>query len=293
MKGIILSGGSGTRLFPATKVISKQLLTVYDKPMIYYPMSVLMLAGITNILVISTERDLPLFQDLFLDGSHLGLQIEYKSQSEPNGIAEAFIIGRDFIGKDSVCLILGDNIFYSQGMTDYLKQAMKNDGVATIFGYKVQNPSDFGVVEIKNEQIVSIEEKPILPKSDFAIPGLYFYPNDVIKKVMQIRKSDRGELEISELNSLYLREKRLKFIKFGRGVAWLDTGNPKSLLMASEFISIIQERQATYISCLEEIAYRKGYINLSQLIKLGEMYKNSDYGRYILKISEELYWKLF
>lgn len=289
MKGIILSGGSGTRLFPATKVISKQLLTVYDKPMIYYPMSVLMLAGITNILVISTERDLPLFQDLFLDGSHLGLQIEYKSQSEPNGIAEAFIIGRDFIGKDSVCLILGDNIFYSQGMTDYLKQAMKNDGVATIFGYKVQNPSDFGVVEIKNEQIVSIEEKPILPKSDFAIPGLYFYPNDVIKKVMQIRKSDRGELEISELNSLYLREKRLKFIKFGRGVAWLDTGNPKSLLMASEFISIIQERQATYISCLEEIAYRKGYINLSQLIKLGEMYKNSDYGRYILKISEELY----
>lgn len=289
MKGIILSGGSGTRLFPATKVISKQLLTVYDKPMIYYPMSVLMLAGITNILVISTERDLPLFQDLFLDGSHLGLQIEYKSQSEPNGIAEAFIIGRDFIGKDSVCLILGDNIFYSQGMTDYLKQAMKNDGVATIFGYKVQNPSDFGVVEIKNEQIVSIEEKPILPKSDFAIPGLYFYPNDVIKKVMQIRKSARGELEISELNSLYLREKRLKFIKFGRGVAWLDTGNPKSLLMASEFISIIQERQATYISCLEEIAYRKGYINLSQLIKLGEMYKNSDYGRYILKISEELY----
>lgn len=289
MKGIILSGGSGTRLFPATKVISKQLLTVYDKPMIYYPMSVLMLAGITNILVISTERDLPLFQDLFLDGSHLGLQIEYKSQSEPNGIAEAFIIGRDFIGKDSVCLILGDNIFYSQGMTDYLKQAMRNDGVATIFGYKVQNPSDFGVVEIKNEQIVSIEEKPILPKSDFAIPGLYFYPNDVIKKVMEIRKSARGELEISELNSLYLREKRLKLIKFGRGVAWLDTGNPKSLLMASEYISIIQERQATYISCLEEIAYRKGYINLSQLIKLGEMYKNSDYGKYILKISEELY----
>lgn len=288
MKGIILSGGSGTRLYPATKVLSKQLLAVYDKPMIYYPMSILMLAGIREILIISTERDLPLFEELFADGSHLGLSIEYKSQAQPNGIAEAFIIGREFIADDSVCLILGDNIFYGQGISEILNVAKKRIGIATIFGYKVQNPSEFGVANIKNDQVVSIEEKPLNPRSNLAIPGLYFYPNDVVKKVTKLKKSSRGELEITSLNKIYLEEERLNLVRIGRGIAWLDTGNPKALLRASEFISIIQERQSTYIACLEEIAYRRGFISLTQLELLGEELKNSAYGKYILSILEEI-----
>lgn len=288
MKGIILSGGSGTRLYPATKVLSKQLLTVYDKPMIYYPMSILMLAGIRKILIISTKRDLPLFKELFDYGSHLGLSIEYKSQAQPNGIAEAFIIGREFIADDSVCLILGDNIFYGQGISEILNVAKKRFNIATIFGYQVQNPSEFGVANIKNEQVVSIEEKPLNPRSNLAIPGLYFYPNDVVEKVSKLEKSSRGELEITSLNQIYLEEGRLNLIKMGRGIAWLDTGNPKSLLRASEFISIIQERQSTYIACLEEIAFRRGFISLNQLELLGTKLKNSAYGRYILSIVEEV-----
>lgn len=288
MKGIILSGGSGTRLYPATKVMSKQLLTVYDKPMIYYPMSILMLAGIKEILVISTERDLPLFEDLFGDGSHLGMSIEYKSQAKPNGIAEAFIIGRKFIADDSVCLILGDNIFYGQGISDILSLAKSHKDVATIFGYKVQNPSEFGVANIQNDNIVSIEEKPLNPKSNLAIPGLYFYPCDVVNKVTTLEKSARGELEITSLNQIYLDEGRLKFKKIGRGIAWLDTGNPMALLKASEFISIIQERQSTYIACIEEIAFRKGFISKKQLELLGTELKNSAYGKYILSILEDL-----
>lgn len=287
MKGIILSGGSGTRLYPATKVLSKQLLTVYDKPMIYYPMSILMLAGIREILIISTERDLPLFEELFGDGSHLGLSIVYKSQLQPNGIAEAFVIGREFIASDSVCLILGDNIFYGQGISEILTKAQLNIDVATIFGYKVQNPSEFGVANVKGDKVVSIEEKPLNPKSNLAIPGLYLYPNDVVNKVNQLVKSARGELEITSLNQIYLEEKRLDLIKIGRGIAWLDTGNPKALLRASEFISIIQDRQSMYISCLEEIAFRRGFISISQLESLGNNLKNSSYGKYILSIVEE------
>jgi glucose-1-phosphate thymidylyltransferase len=288
MKGIILSGGSGTRLYPATKVLSKQLLNVYDKPMIYYPMSILMLAGIREILIISTERDLPLFKELFTDGSHLGLSIQYKSQAQPNGIAEAFVIGREFIADDSVCLILGDNIFYGQGVSEILDIAKKSSNAATIFGYRVQNPSDFGVANIKNEKVLSIEEKPLNPRSNLAIPGLYFYPNDVLKKVTKLERSSRGEFEITSLNKIYLKENRLNLIKIGRGIAWLDTGNPESLLRASEFISIIQERQSTYIACLEEIAYRRGFISLNQLEALGTELKNSAYGKYILSIMEEI-----
>lgn len=288
MKGIILAGGSGTRLYPATKVLSKQLLTVYDKPMIYYPMSILMLAGISEILIISTQKDLPLFKDLFASGSHLGLSIQYMTQANPNGIAEAFIIGREFIGDDAVCLILGDNIFHGQGISEILNRAKLNNNVATIFGYQVQNPSEFGVANVENRKIISIEEKPLNPISNLAIPGLYFYPNDVVIKVLELKKSPRGELEITSLNQMYLSEERLNLIKIGRGVIWLDTGNPKSLLRASELISIIQERQSTYIACLEEVAYRRGFISLTQLVSLGTKMGNSAYGKYILSISEEL-----
>lgn len=287
MKGIILAGGYGTRLYPSTKVISKQLLNVYDKPMIYYPLSTLMLAGIRDILIICTERDLPLFEDLFGNGSHLGLSIEYKSQSKPNGIAEAFIIGRKFIEDKSVCLILGDNIFYGQGISDILTLAKSKKDVATIFGYKVQIPSEFGVANLKNDKVISIEEKPPNPKSNLAIPGLYFYPNDVVEKVINLKKSARGELEITSLNQKYLNEERLNLIKFGRGIAWLDTGNPNALLRASEFISIIQERQSMYVACLEEIAFRRGFISLRQLKSLGRDLISSAYGRYILSIGEE------
>lgn len=283
-----MAGGSGTRLHPATLVISKQLLPLYDKPMIYYPMSVLMIAEIKEILIISTKRDIKLFEDLFKDGDHLGLSINYKSQSQPNGIAEAFIIGRDFIGDDSVCLILGDNIFYGQGISEILNNAQARRDVATIFGYKVQNPSDFGVVNLENNKIVSIIEKPSQPKSNLAIPGLYFYPNDVVDKVKILEKSERGELEITSLNQIYLDEGRLNIIQIGRGIAWLDTGNPKALLRASEFISIIQDRQSTYIACLEEIAFRKGFISRKKLKLLGIQQKNTAYGKYILSILDDL-----
>lgn len=288
MKGIILSGGLGTRVFPATKVFSKQLLAVYDKPMIYYPMSILMLAGIIEILIITSERDLRLFEDLFGDGSHLGLKIEYKCQAYPNGIAEAFIIGKAFIGDDSVCVILGDNIFYGQGVSEILNISKSIKDSAVIFGYKVKNPSDFGVAIVKNDQIISIEEKPASPKSNIAIPGLYFYPNDVVSKSNKLKKSARGELEITAINQMYLEEGRLSLIKLGRGIAWLDTGSPEALLKASEFIAIIQERQSTYVACLEEIAFRKGFISIDQLKLLGNQMKNSNYGKYILSILEEL-----
>jgi glucose-1-phosphate thymidylyltransferase len=247
-----------------------------------------MLAGIKDILIITTERDLLLFETLFGDGSHIGLSISYKSQARPNGISEAFIIGKKFIGSDSVCLILGDNIFYGQGITEILNQAKKNQDVATIFAYKVNKPSEFGVVNLKDGKIISIEEKPIQPQSNLAVPGLYFYPNDVVGKALKLSKSDRGELEITSLNQIYFEENRLKAIKFGRGIAWLDTGNPRALLSASEFISIIQERQSTYVACIEEIAFRKGFIDSGQLSKLGEQNRNSDYGKYILSILEDL-----
>lgn len=288
MKGIILSGGLGTRVFPATKVFSKQLLAVYDKPMIYYPMSILMLAGIIEILIITSERDLRLFEDLFGDGIHLGLKIEYKCQAYPNGIAEAFIIGKAFIGDDSVCVILGDNIFYGQGVSEILNISKSIKDSAVIFGYKVKNPSDFGVAIVKNDQIISIEEKPASPKSNIAIPGLYFYPNDVVSKSNKLKKSARGELEITAINQMYLEEGRLSLVKLGRGIAWLDTGSPEALLKASEFIAIIQERQSTYVACLEEIAFRKGFISSDQLKLLGNQMKNSNYGKYILSILEEL-----
>lgn len=251
-------------------------------------MSILMLAGIREILIISTERDIPLFLELFGDGSHLGLTIAYKSQAQPNGIAEAFIIGREFIADDTVCLILGDNIFYGQGISEILNIAKKKVDVATIFGYQVQNPSEFGVANVKNNQVISIEEKPLNPRSNLAIPGLYFYPNDVVSKVTKLEKSSRGELEITSLNQMYLKEERLRFIKIGRGIAWLDTGNPNALLRASEFIGIIQERQSTFIACLEEISYRKGFISREQFELLGNQLKNSAYGKYILSILEEL-----
>lgn len=287
MKGIILAGGLGTRFYPATKVVSKQLLPLYDKPMIYYPLSILMLAGIDEILIISNARDLTLYQSLFGDGNHIGIRICFAIQEYPNGIAEAFIIGEDFIGSDSVCLILGDNIFYGQGLSSILRHAVNIKNNALIFGVSVKRPSEFGVVEIKNGNIISIEEKPELPKSNLAIPGLYFYPNDVVRKASLIQKSARGELEISSINNQYLLEGRLDVEIIGRGIAWLDTGNPKSMLLAEQFVHVIQERQNTFIACIEEIAYRKGYISIEKLRKLGYENQASDYGKYILSIVEE------
>lgn len=287
MKGVILAGGNGTRLYPATQTMVKQLLPIYDKPMIYYPLSIFMLAGIREILIISNKKDIPAFQELFGDGSEIGLSLQYEVQLKPNGIAEAFIIARDFIANSPVSLILGDNIFYGQGLSDLLKTAMNNEDSATIFGYKVSNPTEFGIVNLIDNRIISIEEKPQNPKSNIAVPGLYFYPSDVVSKAIRLEKSKRGELEISSLNQLYLDEGRLNLIRLGRGLAWLDTGTPKSMLLAAEYISIIQERQSTYIACIEEIAYRKGYISFVQLRKLGTRQKDSDYGKYILSISEE------
>jgi glucose-1-phosphate thymidylyltransferase len=287
MKGIILAGGSGTRLYPATKVVSKQLLPLYDKPMIYYPLSVLMLAGIREILIISNQRDLPLYKSLFGSGETIGINFSYVVQNNPNGIAEAFILGEDFIGTDSVCLILGDNIFYGQGLTDILTRAKDVKNNAVIFGVSVKNPSEFGVVELLNDKIISIEEKPSIAKSNLAIPGLYFYPNDVIEKSKTILKSSRGELEITSVNNLYLNENRLEIEVMGRGIAWLDTGSPKSMLLANQFIHVIQERQNTYIACIEEIAFRRNFITKNQLSELGDQLKSSDYGKYILSLLEE------
>lgn len=289
MKGIILAGGSGTRLYPLTKSVSKQILPIYDKPMIYYPLSVLMLAGIREILIISTPRDLNCFQELLKNGSELGMKIEYKVQENPNGLAEAFIIGEEFIGKDSVALVLGDNIFFGQAFSPILKEAAKLKKGAEIFGYLVKDPRAYGVVEFdKDRNVISIEEKPENPKSKYAVPGLYFYDNTVIEKAKSIKPSKRGELEITDLNRLYLEEKTLKVNLLGRGFAWLDTGTHKNLLQASNFIETIQERQGNYVACIEEIAYRNGWISREDLLRLAEPLLKTDYGKYLVEVSQEI-----
>ena len=289
MKGIILAGGTGTRLYPMTKSISKQILPIYDKPMIYYPLSVLMLAGIREVLIISTPRDLRCFEELFQDGSELGMKIEYKIQEKPNGLAEAFIIGEDFIGNDNVALVLGDNIFFGQAFSPILKNAAKLGSGAEIFGYLVKDLRAYGVVEFdKNRNVISIEEKPENPKSKYAVPGLYFYDNTVIEKAKSIKPSKRGELEITDLNRLYLEEKTLKVNLLGRGFAWLDTGTHKNLLQASNFIETIQERQGNYVACIEEIAYRNGWISREDLLRLAEPLLKTDYGKYLVEVSQEI-----
>lgn len=282
MKGIILAGGKGTRLYPMTKVISKQLLPIYDKPLIYYPLSVLMLASIREIMIISTPHDIPRFKELFNDGSHLGLSISYAIQEEPKGIAEAFIIAEDFIGDDSVALILGDNIFYGPDLTRELNEAKNNNQGATIFGYPVNNPKDFGVVEFdNNNNVVSIEEKPKDPKSNYAITGLYFYDNEVIKVAKSIQPSKRGELEITTVNQLYLEKGKLHVSKLKRGMAWLDTGTPENMLKASEFVETVQSRQGFYIAGIEEVSFRRGFINVDQLKKLVNQSPHSAYKNYL------------
>ncbi len=286
MKGIILAGGSGTRLYPLTKAISKQMIPIYDKPMIYYPLSVLMLAGIKEILIISTLRDIEIFQNLLKDGKQLGINISYEIQSEPKGLAEAFIIGENFIGEDKVTLVLGDNIFYGHGLTEMLTKAVNIEKGARIFGYPVQNPKSFGVVEFDdNGRAISLEEKPENPKSNFAIPGLYFYDNTVIKKAKRVKPSNRDELEITTINQMYLKEGTLTVTNLGRGMAWLDTGTPGSLLEASNFVEAIQKRQGLYIACIEEIAFRQKWIDKNELYLLAGQHKNTDYGRYL----EQLY----
>ena len=287
MKGIILAGGSGTRLYPITKSVSKQALPIYDKPMIYYPLSVLMLAGIKEILIISTPRDITLFQELLGDGSHLGLQIEYKVQDQPNGLAEAFIIGEEFIGDDKVALVLGDNIFHGYGFTERLQKAVEREE-STIFGYHVSDPTAFGVVEFDQDfNVLSIEEKPAEPKSNYAVPGLYFYDNEVVEIAKNIKPSPRGELEITDINNEYLRRGKLKVELFGRGMAWLDTGTHRGLLEASNYVEAVQTRQGLFVSCLEEIAYRKGYISKEQLIDLAKPLLKTEYGQYLVKIFNE------
>lgn len=289
MKGIILAGGSGTRLYPMTKSISKQILPIYDKPMIYYPLSVLMLAGIREVLIISTPRDLRCFEELLQDGKELGMSITYKVQEKPNGLAEAFIIGEEFIGRDSVALVLGDNIFFGQAFSPILKEAAKLKKGAEIFGYLVKDPRAYGVVEFdKDRNVISIEEKPENPKSKYAVPGLYFYDNSVIERAKSIKPSKRGELEITDLNRLYLEEKSLKVNLLGRGFAWLDTGTHKNLLQASNFIETIQERQGNYVACIEEIAYRNGWITKEELIKLAEPLLKTDYGKYLVEVAQEI-----
>ncbi|MCU9813634.1 glucose-1-phosphate thymidylyltransferase RfbA [Paraclostridium sp. AKS73] len=288
MKGIILAGGSGTRLYPITKCVSKQALPIYDKPMIYYPMSVLMLAGIKDILIISTPRDISVFKELFGSGNELGIKIEYAVQEHPNGLAEAFIIGEDFIENDKVALVLGDNIFYGYGFSERLKRAVERDE-ATIFGYQVADPKAFGVVEFDKEfNVLSIEEKPEVPKSNYAVPGLYFYDNDVIEIAKNVKPSERGELEITSVNNEYLKRGKLKVELFGRGMAWLDTGTHKGLLDASNYVEAVQTRQGLYIACLEEIAYRKGYIDKEQLLTLAKPLMKTDYGKYLVKIADEV-----
>lgn len=294
MKGIILAGGKGTRLYPITKSISKQILPVYDKPMIYYPLSVLMLAGIREILIITTERDIPIFKDLLGNGINWGLEIQYQVQEKPNGLAEAFIIGEDFIGNDNVSLILGDNVFFGQGFTSILRECTQLEDGAIIFGYYVNNPREFGVVEFdNNNKVVSLEEKPHNPRSNYAVPGLYFYDNSVVEKAKQLEPSKRGELEITDLNKIYMQENELEVKLLGRGMAWLDTGTPRGLLEAANFIEAIQNRQGLYVACLEEIAYKNGWIDDQKVLQLAEPLLNTDYGRYLmnlLKRERKLEW---
>ena len=285
MKGIILAGGTGSRLYPSTISVSKQLIPIYDKPMIYYPLSVLLMAGIKDILLITNTECVEQYKKLLGDGSKIGINIEYKAQEKPRGIAEAFTLGEDFIGDDEVCLILGDNIFYGQGFQDCIDMAIAKKGKARIFGYPVTNPKSFGVVEFdENNKVLSIEEKPENPKSNYAVPGLYFYDSSVVEKAKTVKPSDRGELEISTINSMYLEEGNLDVVLLGRGLAWLDTGTPRGLLQASDFVSIVQERQGLYIACIEEIAWRNGWINDEQLRSLGENLKKTDYGKYLLNL---------
>ncbi|MBQ9549194.1 MAG: glucose-1-phosphate thymidylyltransferase RfbA [Lachnospiraceae bacterium] len=286
MKGIILAGGSGTRLYPLTKAVSKQMMPVYDKPMIYYPLSALMLAGIREILIISTPRDLPAFRELFGDGSELGLSFSYKVQEKPNGLAEAFIIGADFIGNDRVAMVLGDNIFYGHDFSNVLKRAAGREKGATIFGYYVKNPKEYGVVEFDKEgRAVSIEEKPEHPKSKYAVPGLYFYDNDVVEIARNVKPSARGELEITTVNNEYLSRSNLYVETLGRGFAWLDTGSHDSLLDAADFVAAFQKRQGLYISCIEEIAYKRGFISREQLLKLSEPLLKTAYGQYLVDVA--------
>lgn len=291
MKGIILAGGSGTRLYPITKGVSKQLIPIYDKPMIYYPLSVLMLSGIKEVLIISTPKDLPRFQELLGDGSDIGMSFEYKEQPSPDGLAQAFILGEEFIGDDDVCLVLGDNIFHGHGLSDLLRKSVKNaseQNKATVFGYYVKDPERYGVAEFdENANVTSIEEKPSQPKSNYAVIGLYFYPNDVVKKAKKVKPSDRGELEITTLNQDYLNEKRLKVELMGRGYAWLDTGTHESLIEASSFIQTIENRQSLKVACIEEIAYEMGYISKEKLLELAEPLKKNQYGQYLIKRASE------
>lgn len=288
MKGIILAGGSGTRLFPITKAISKQMVPIYDKPMIYYPLSVLMLAGIKEILIISTERDIGYFKKLFKDSLEIGLTIEYAIQKTPNGLADAFIIGEEFIVDDTVAMILGDNIFYGQNLTDYLLDAASLKDGAVIFGYYIQDPREFGVIEFdEDNKAISIEEKPARPKSKYAVPGLYFYDNSVIKKAKELKPSPRGELEITDLNRLYMDESKLKVIRLGRGMVWLDTGTHSSMLKAANFVEVIQDTHGIYIACLEEIAYRQGWITAEKLGQLAKPLMKTGYGKYLISIIEE------
>jgi glucose-1-phosphate thymidylyltransferase len=288
MKGIVLAGGSGTRLYPLTKAVSKQILPIYDKPMIYYPLSVLMLSGIKEILIISTPRDVLVFEELLGNGSDLGIQISYKVQPSPDGLAQAFILGEEFIGDDSVCLVLGDNIFYGYGLSKILQKAAEVAEGAIVFGYYVHDPERYGVVEFdENKKAIGLEEKPVNPKSNYAVTGLYYYDNSVIEKAKNLKPSPRGELEITDLNRLYLEEGTLKTELLGRGMAWLDTGTHESLTQASNFIASIEQRQGLKVSCLEEIAYRKGYIDAAQLKKLAEPLAKNQYGQYLLKLLDE------
>ena len=285
MKGIILAGGSGTRLYPITKAISKQINSIYDKPMIYYPLSILMLAGIREILIISTPRDLPLFKELLGGGEDFGVRFEYAIQKKPNGLAEAFIIGEKFIGNDSCALVLGDNIFYGHGLTGILKEAEARKEGATIFGYYVTNPQDFGVVEFdENGKVISLEEKPQNPKSNYAVPGLYFYDNTVVEKAKKVKPSKRGELEITSINEMYLQEDKLHVVNFGRGMAWLDTGTHDALLEAANFVKTIQSRQGVMVACLEEIAYRNGWISKEKVLELAKPLMKSKYGEYLVNL---------
>ncbi len=287
MKGIILAGGAGTRLYPSTIACSKQILTVYDKPMIYYPLSTLMLAGINEVLIISTPRDVPVFKELLGDGSQLGMKFSYKVQTAPRGLAEAFILGEEFIGDDNVCLVLGDNIFYGYGFSERLKAAASRKTGATIFGYHVSNPTDFGVVDFDEDwNVLSIEEKPKVPKSNYAVPGLYFYDNRVVEIAKNVKPSARGELEITSVNNAYLELGELKVELFGRGMAWLDTGNHRAMLAAANFIEAVQTRQGLYVACLEEIAYRNKFIDKNQLLEQANRLKTTEYGQYLYQIAE-------